>query len=61
MPRLGNNGRARGRGNLRARLVVTVPGKLSNEEQSLLRRFAELRGEVVTEEGLVSKIKSAFS
>jgi hypothetical protein len=40
--------------------VVTVPGKLSNEEQSLLRRFAELRGEVVTEEGLVSKIKSAF-
>jgi hypothetical protein len=26
-----------------------------------LRRFAELRGEVVTEEGLVSKIKSAFS
>ncbi len=61
VPRLGNNGRARGRGNLRARLVVTVPTKLSNDEQSLLRRFAELRGEVVTEEGLVSKIKSAFS
>lgn len=61
VPRLGNNGRARGRGNLRARLLVTVPGKLSNDEQSLLRRFAELRGEVVTEKGLVSKIKSAFS
>ena len=61
VPRLSNNGRARGRGNLRARLVVSVPGKLSNEEQSLLRRFAELRGEAVTEEGLVSKIKSAFS
>ena len=61
VPRLGNNGRARGRGNLRARLLVTVPGKLSNDEQALLRRFAELRGEVVTEEGLVSKIKSAFS
>ena len=61
VPRLSNNGRARGSGNLRARLVVTVPTKLSNDEQSLLRRFAELRGEVVTEEGLVSKIKSAFS
>jgi uncharacterized protein (DUF1778 family) len=38
-----------------------VPTKLSNEERELLRRFAELRGEEVTNEGLVAKIKSAFS
>lgn len=61
VPRLGNNGRGRGRGNLRARVSIEVPTKLSGEERELLRRFAELRGEEVTQEGLVSKIKSAFS
>ena len=61
VPRLTSAGRSRGRGNLRARVMVEVPTKLSNEERELLRRFAELRGEEVTNEGLVAKIKSAFS
>jgi len=61
VPRLTNSGRNRGRGNLRARVVLTVPTKLSNEERDALRQYAELRGETVTEAGLVSKIKSAFS
>jgi molecular chaperone DnaJ len=61
VPRLTSGGRTRGRGNLRARVVVEVPTKLSGEEREVLRRFAELRGEDVTGEGLVAKIKSAFS
>lgn len=61
VPRLGSSGRTRGRGNLRARVVLQVPTKLSGEERELLRKFAQLRGETVSEEGLVSKIKSAFS
>ncbi len=61
VPRLGSGGRSRGRGNLRARLVIAVPTKLSGEERELLRRFAELRGETISDEGLVAKIKSAFS
>ncbi|MFM8906677.1 MAG: molecular chaperone DnaJ [Actinomycetota bacterium] len=61
VPRLTSAGRSRGRGNLRARVLVEVPTKLSGEERELLRRFAELRGEEVTSEGLVAKIKSAFS
>jgi molecular chaperone DnaJ len=61
VPRLTSGGRTRGRGNLRARVIVEVPTKLSSEERDLLRRFAELRGEEVTSEGLVAKIKSAFS
>jgi len=61
VPRLAAGGRIRGRGNLRARVIVEVPTKLSNEERELLRRFAELRGEEITSEGLVARIKSAFS
>ena len=61
VPRLGQGGRARGRGNLRARVVVEVPTKLSGAERDVLRRFAELRGEQVNDDGIVSKIKSAFS
>ena len=61
VPRLTSAGRSRGRGNLRARVVIEVPTKLSNEERDLLRRFAELRGEEVSSEGIVAKIKSAFS
>lgn len=45
VPRLNSSGRTRGRGNLRARVVVRVPTKLSKEERELLRRFAELRGD----------------
>ena len=61
VPRLGQGGRTRGRGNLRARVVVEVPTKLSSQERDALRRFAESRGEPVSDEGIVSKIKSAFS
>jgi len=42
-------------------VLVQVPGKLSSQERDLLRRFAESRGEQVSDDGIVSKIKSAFS
>jgi molecular chaperone DnaJ len=61
VPRLMSGGRSRGRGNLRARVIVEVPTRLSGEERELLRRFAALRGETVNEEGLVDRLKSAFS
>jgi molecular chaperone DnaJ len=62
VPRLVSSGRSRGRGDLRARIVVEVPTDLTSEQRELLRRFAESRGEdVAADEGLLSKIKSAFS
>jgi molecular chaperone DnaJ len=63
VPRLSQGGRSRGRGDLRARVVVEVPTKLSDDERDLLRKLAEARGEHVSESegGLFSKIKSAFS
>jgi molecular chaperone DnaJ len=63
VPRLTQGGRSRGRGDLRARIVVSVPTKLNNTERDLLRKYAESRGEQVAthEGGLKSKIKSAFS
>jgi len=63
VPRLTQGGRSRGRGDLRARIVVAVPTKLSDAERDLLRKYAESRGEQVAahEGGLKSKIKSAFS
>ena len=59
VPRL----QGRGRGDLRAQLVVEVPTKLDDDEQALLRQLAEKRGEQVNppEKGLFSRIKSAFS
>jgi molecular chaperone DnaJ len=52
----------RGRGDLRVRIRVDVPTKLTESETDLLRRFAEGRGEhVQTEHGFFSRIKSAFS
>ena len=52
----------RGRGDLRVRVKVEVPTKLTEAEVDLLRRFAEGRGEHVhAEQGLFSRIKSAFS
>jgi molecular chaperone DnaJ len=59
VPRL----QGRGRGDLRAIVRVEVPTKLSDDEASLLRQFAEGRGEQVGAAGtsLFSKIKSAFS
>jgi molecular chaperone DnaJ len=63
VPRLSQGGRSRGRGDLRARIVVSVPTKLSDTERDLLRKYAESRGEQVAnhEGGIKSKIKSAFS
>jgi molecular chaperone DnaJ len=63
VPRLGQGGRSRGRGDLRARTIVEVPTKLDDDERDLLRKLAEARGEHVSESegGLFSKIKSAFS
>jgi molecular chaperone DnaJ len=52
----------RARGDLVVRVVVEVPTDLSEEEEGALRRLAELRGDEVApaEEGLLSKIRSAF-
>lgn len=53
----------RGRGDLRVIARVEVPTKLSADETTLLKSYAEGRGEEVGEHGtsLFSKIKSAFS
>jgi molecular chaperone DnaJ len=52
----------RGRGDLRVHLVVDTPTSLSAQQEDLLRRFAEERGETVAppETGLLSKIRGAF-
>jgi molecular chaperone DnaJ len=52
----------RGRGDLLVHVVVDTPDDLGEEEEALLRRLAELRGEAVApaEQGLLSKIRSAF-
>ncbi len=57
MPRLA----ASGRGELVVLLKVETPTDLTEEQEGLLRRFAELRGEEVGEAGLFQKIKEAFS
>lgn len=58
VPRL----QGRGRGDLRVRVDVQVPTKLSEFETELLRKYAESRGEEVHVEqgGLFARIKSAF-
>ncbi len=63
VPRLSSGGRSRGRGELRARIVVVTPNKLTSAEEELLRRLASERDEHVlpAEGGLLSKLKSAFS
>ena len=54
--------RGRGRGDLLVQLVVDVPDDLSGEQEELVRRLAELRGEEVAEpsEGLLGRIRTAF-
>ena len=63
VPRLAAAGRGRGRGDLRARIVVETPTKLNDTERELLRKLAVERGEHVSDSdsGLFQKIKSAFS
>lgn len=57
VPRL----QGRGRGDLRVRVDVQVPTKLSDFETELLKKFAEARGEELhSESGLFARIKSAF-
>jgi molecular chaperone DnaJ len=52
----------RSRGDLLVNVVVDVPTELTEEEEQLLRQFAELRGEAVADptSGLFTKIRSAF-
>lgn len=52
----------RGRGDLLVQVVVDTPTDLTAEQEELLRRFAESRGEGVApaEHGFFSKIRSAF-
>lgn len=60
IPRL----QGRGRGDLLVTVVVDTPTSLHPEEEDLLRRLAELRGEDVeppSEGGFFSKIRSALS
>ena len=53
---------SRGRGDLIVTVVVDTPEDLSKEQEELLRRLAELRGEPVAapEVGLMSKLRGAF-
>jgi len=52
----------RSRGDLIVRAVVQVPDDLTAEQEELLRRLADLRGEPVApaDEGIMSRIRSAF-
>ncbi len=53
---------ARGRGDLIVTVIVDTPEELNKEQDELLRRLAELRGEAVAphEAGLMSKLRGAF-
>ncbi len=55
--------RGRGRGNLLLELRVATPTDLSNDQEAMLRQFAEARGDAVDDapEGFMSRIKSAFT
>jgi len=55
--------RGRGRGDLHVRVVVDTPHPLTKEQEELLRRLAVERGEDVapTGEGIMSRLRSAFS
>jgi len=54
--------RGRGRGDLLLHVFVDTPVELDDEEERLLRRLAELRGEDVApaDSGFLSRIRSAF-
>ena len=57
MPRLGQ----RGRGELVVLLKVETPIDLTEEEETLLRRFASTRGERVANKSVFERIKEAFN
>jgi molecular chaperone DnaJ len=58
MPRL----QARGRGEIVAMLRVLTPTELTEEQDELLRRFAELRSEATGNKGsMFDRIREAFS
>jgi molecular chaperone DnaJ len=51
----------RGRGDMLVTVIVDTPEDLTKEQEELLRRLAELRGEPVAGDvGLMSKLRSAF-
>jgi molecular chaperone DnaJ len=55
--------RGRGRGDLLVRVDVDVPGRLSDEEDELLRSLAAMRNEEVAapqDKGVFSRLRSAF-
>ncbi len=54
--------RGRGRGDLLVTVVVDVPDDLTDEQEDLVRKLAEMRSEQVTErnEGLLGRIRTAF-
>jgi molecular chaperone DnaJ len=58
VPRLGGGGR----GDLLLQVVVEVPTKMRPEEQEMLARFADMRGEQTdgVAKGIVDRIKGAF-
>ncbi|MBW3555990.1 MAG: molecular chaperone DnaJ [Actinobacteria bacterium] len=55
-------GRGRARGNLVVRVVVDTPTELTKDQDALLRRLAELRGENVApaDSSFFSRMRSAF-
>ena len=56
MPRLGRHGR----GELVALLRIDTPTDLDEQQESLLRKLAEMRDEEVGERGLFGRIREAF-
>jgi molecular chaperone DnaJ len=52
----------RGRGDLIVELVVETPDDLTDEQEELVRKLAELRGEVVAEpeKGFFARLRSAM-
>jgi molecular chaperone DnaJ len=58
MPRL----RGHGRGDLKVRVTVVTPKKLSDKQKKLLQEFAQLSGETIkpAESGFVKKVKDAL-
>ena len=50
------------KGNLYVTVTVVVPQKLNKEQQKLLRKFAEISGEEISEikKGFFDKVKDAM-